>query len=189
MNIPENYEYYTYAEFEQAQETEEKFKLEYDNGLIHYMSPVYPNHERVNNYIANKLTNSIGFNGPCEVFTSDVAVVFENDKSKHEFEPDIMICCDPSKFVKAKYKGIPALVVEILSHSTESRDKDIKHKVYQSFGVPEYWIVDINGRSISVFNNNVDGIYTTTNIYSTGKQFTSFNNIEFTVDNIFAVLK
>jgi Uma2 family endonuclease len=100
-----------------------------------------------------------------------------------------MICCEPNKFIKAKYKGIPALIVEILSYSTQDRDKNIKFNVYQNAGVPEYWIVDINESKITVYSNNNNGEYNTSNIYTIGKKFKSFNNVEFKVDEIFAVLK
>lgn len=39
-------------------------------------------------------------------------------------------------------KGVPDLLVEILSPSTGSRDKVRKKALYERFGVKEYWIVD-----------------------------------------------
>ena len=42
-------------------------------------------------------------------------------------------------------------LVAILSPSTAHRDRGIKLDRYRHFGVPEYWIVDIDGRSLEVW--------------------------------------
>ena len=44
--------------------------------------------------------------------------------------------------------GCVVLVVEVLSPSTAARDRGIKRALYQRAGVPEYWIVDVDARSI-----------------------------------------
>jgi Uma2 family endonuclease len=44
--------------------------------------------------------------------------------------------------------GIPLLAIEILSPSTASRDRGVKRRIYQSAGVGEYWIVDLDARLI-----------------------------------------
>jgi len=38
--------------------------------------------------------------------------------------------------------GVPDLVVEIISPSTERRDRTTKFRTYQQVGVPWYWLVD-----------------------------------------------
>jgi Uma2 family endonuclease len=48
-------------------------------------------------------------------------------------------------------EGPPDLVVEILSPSTAHRDRGIKLERYRHFGVPEYWIVDIDARAVEVW--------------------------------------
>jgi Uma2 family endonuclease len=48
-------------------------------------------------------------------------------------------------------EGAPDLVVEILSPSTEYRDRGIKLERYRHFGVPEYWIVDLDGRAVELW--------------------------------------
>lgn len=66
-----------------------------------------------------------------------------------------MICCDRDKFSNSKFTGIPKLVVEILSYTTRHRDTGIKLNVYESFGVDEYWIVDIAEGKINIYSDNV----------------------------------
>ena len=68
-----------------------------------------------------------------------------------EVEPDIMVRPrmpgPPSSWRKAP---IPMLVVEILSDSTRRRDHLQKRHLYLDIGVPEYWIVDGEERTIRV---------------------------------------
>ena len=40
------------------------------------------------------------------------------------------------------------LAVEILSPSTARLDRQVKRRLYQRQGVPEYWIVDIDARLV-----------------------------------------
>lgn len=40
-----------------------------------------------------------------------------------------------------KVKGIPDLLIEILSPSNQDHDLKTKRRVYERCGVPEYWIV------------------------------------------------
>ena len=48
-------------------------------------------------------------------------------------------------------RGAPNLVVEIGSESTRKRDETIKKRLYERFGVEEYWIVDPELDTIKVY--------------------------------------
>jgi Uma2 family endonuclease len=74
---------------------------------------------------------------------------------RNDYEPDVMffgqakaalIDPDTLKF------PIPDLIVEVLSPSTESRDRGIKFQDYAVHGVGEYWIVDPVAESVEVFH-------------------------------------
>ena len=47
--------------------------------------------------------------------------------------------------------GPPDLVVEILSPSTRSYDRNLKRKRYLESGVAELWLVDVDGRVVEVW--------------------------------------
>jgi Uma2 family endonuclease len=47
--------------------------------------------------------------------------------------------------------GAPDLVVEVLSDSTEHRDRGFKRERYAAYGVPEYWIIDTDAKLIEVY--------------------------------------
>jgi Uma2 family endonuclease len=55
--------------------------------------------------------------------------------------------------------GAPDLVVEVLSDTTRRRDEIIKRRVYEQFGVYEYWRVDPDGRSIRINRRNDHDVY------------------------------
>ena len=68
-------------------------------------------------------------------------------------QPDIMIICDLEENLNEDdyYKGVPSLVVEILSKSTRRKDLIKKLDLYMSCGVKEYWIVNPDNKEITVY--------------------------------------
>lgn len=59
-------------------------------------------------------------------------------------QPDVFVL--PSiAFERWEEAPLPLLVVEALSPSTARYDRGVKRRFYQRAGVPEYWIVDIDG--------------------------------------------
>ena len=49
-------------------------------------------------------------------------------------------------------EGCPSLVVEVVSPSSKKNDRVTKPARYAAFGVPEYWAVDLEGKSIWVWD-------------------------------------
>ncbi len=162
--LAQNYDYMSYDDFLSFNENYQN-KMEYYDGVIICMSPVHPKHNKVQNKIYFQLMMLMGDCSQCDIYTSDVAVKFENEEEKYQFEPDVMICCD-DKFDKSIYVGKPKLVVEVLSRTTESRDLGIKFDIYAKYGVEQYWIVDINEQEIIVYDHNVNGRFMSMITYS-----------------------
>ena len=79
-----------------------------------------------------------------------VAVVLEYESV---VEPDILYVSaarHPILESGVAVHGAPDLVVEILSPSTAKRDQVVKRKLYQNYGVREFWIVDPDVQTIEV---------------------------------------
>jgi Uma2 family endonuclease len=90
------------------------------------------------------------FVSPIDVVLSDVDVLI----------PDLLVVLnDQTEIVTDKnVRGAPALVVEILSPGTKRRDLGIKRRIYDRYGVREYWVVDPEGASVTVHRPSADGI-------------------------------
>jgi Uma2 family endonuclease len=81
---------------------------------------------------------------------------------RNDYEPDIcyfgiakaaLIMPDTLRF------PIPDLVVEVLSPSTEERDRGVKFNDYASHGVGEYWIIDPVAESVELHRLGPDNQY------------------------------
>lgn len=84
-----------------------------------------------------------------------------------EPEPDASVTVKPRR--EYVHTGVPAgsefrLVVEV-SDTTLWRDKGQKARLYAEAGVPEYWIVNIPGRTLIVHRNPVEGEYRSIQTY------------------------
>ena len=74
-----------------------------------------------------------------------------------EVEPDLMVRPAMPTLPKAwADMPTPLLVVEIASRTTRRRDNVQKRVFYSGIGVPEYWIVDRETRSIRVIRPHAD---------------------------------
>ena len=62
---------------------------------------------------------------------------------------------------RAYVDGAPDLVVEVLSQRTRGIDLVQKRALYAMAGVPEYWLVDLETRTVSVLTLK-DGVYDAT---------------------------
>jgi len=59
----------------------------------------------------------------------------------------------PNRFLTV----VPDLVVEVLSPSTERKDRRTKRDIYERNGVREYWLVDSRRRAITVMTRDAQG--------------------------------
>ena len=73
---------------------------------------------------------------------------------RNDYEPDVVFF-GPAKTAGLKPDTlkfpIPDLAVEILSESTERRDRGVKFTDYEAHGVGEYWIIDAEARVLEQY--------------------------------------
>ena len=128
-------------------------KYEIINGEEIMMSPANTRHNRIQGNLSAIIWNYLK-GKRCKVFFETMVNFDENN----HYIPDLVIVCDPSKIKLTHIEGSPDLVVEILSPSTGKRDISIKKKVYERFGVKEYWIISPKEKAIEVYHL-IDGAY------------------------------
>lgn len=89
-------------------------------------------------------THPIGtvFAAPYDVVLSDTDIV----------EPDLLVVLKDgaARITEKNVQGPPDVVIEILSPGTAARDRELKRKRYEHFGVREYWLVDPDGNTLEM---------------------------------------
>ena len=112
-----------YLQGELASET----KHEYIDGYIYAMAGASINHNRIASNIVGELRQHLK-NLPCDVLTADFKV---NINSRKFFYPDVVVICDHDN-ADEYYTETPILIVEVLSDSTQRKDRTLKRLSYQA---------------------------------------------------------
>ncbi len=139
---------------------QEERREELIGGKIIAMSPAATNHNRIADNIHGIFWSYL--RGKKCVPFGDGEKVFLTETD--HYVPDFMVICDRDKIKLDGIHGAPDLVVEVLSPGTAKNDRGVKKAVYESSGVPEYWIVDPAGKSIEVYLLE-DGYYSLENVH------------------------
>ena len=107
---------------------------------------------QIRNYLKGK---------PCKVFVAPFDVRLNADAGDDTVvQPDIVVICDRAKIGGTGSVGAPDMVIEILSPSTSAHDRVRKYKLYLQYGVREYWIVDMDDKSVTAHVLDNERYYT-----------------------------
>ena len=144
MVVQEVLRKFTYADYLNTPD-DARYEL-LDGELI--MSPA-PNrlHQSASIYLSHNLVSLILSAGIGYIFAAPFDVVLSNTDV---VQPDIMFVSSARAHIitDANIRGAPGLVVEILSPSTENRDRVFKRALYARHGVKEYWLADTRRKTI-----------------------------------------
>ena len=131
-------------------EIEEYEKGEFINGEKIMHSPARHAHNHVSSLIVRLLSTYTSAH-------SNGVIVYEKALcgfSRNDYEPDIA-WFGPEKTAllvpDTSIYPIPDFIIEIISLSSEKRDRGVKLQDYAAHGVPEYWIVDADKRTIEQY--------------------------------------
>jgi Uma2 family endonuclease len=107
-------------------------------GEAHAMSPApTTRHQLLVARLTRKWANFLE-KKPCEVFPAPTDLKLSDTDV---VQPDLLVVCEPDKIKPTHIEGPPALVIEILSPSTELLDRGRKLDLYAASGVKEVWLV------------------------------------------------
>lgn len=151
----------SYEEFLEINENSDA-RMEYINGEIIMLSSPNVNHQDISGRLYLMLSAYLK-GKKCRVYYApfDVTLFKVNIRDPDVVQPDLLIACDIEEKVntKGRYTGVPALVIEILSPGTRTKDMVDKLNTYMMSGVREFWVVDPANQSCLVYgfkDNQVD---------------------------------
>ena len=139
--------------------------------------------------IGNQITDSL-----CRVFGDSVQYQWRENDDK-AVVPDVSIICNMKDRKNISFTGIPRMVMEVLSDSTEDYDRNEKMDIYKKVGVSEYWIVDWRKKQVEIymFDFKEDGTsytYLFKKVTEKNKeelQLVMFPNLHITFDELFHI--
>ncbi len=80
------------------------------------------------------------------------SAVFLNEDDQNYVEPDISVICDKDMIDDKGCNGAPDWIIEITSPSDPQKDYGVKLFKYRTAGVREYWIVNPQKKTVTVFD-------------------------------------
>lgn len=141
----------SFAELQQWPDDSCRYEL-YDGEVIVVPAP-FPRHQRVAAHIADLLreyeqdAGGLVFHAPLDIVLSEYDVV----------QPDVVFFRKERRHLIHMMQPArvpPDLAVEVLSRSTEARDRGRKLELLARFDVPEYWIVDPVANILEIYTND-----------------------------------
>ncbi|GHU74829.1 hypothetical protein FACS1894188_04330 [Clostridia bacterium] len=143
-----------------AEKYQDERPYEVLGGQIYYMASPTTNHGTVQSNIYNIFEKFLK-GKKCRAFNVPTDIFFDDENT---LVPDVFIVCNRDIIKLDGIHGAPDLIVEVLSRSTEKKDRGSKKSVYEKYGVKEYWLVDVVKRSIEIYILK-DGKYELDNVY------------------------
>jgi Uma2 family endonuclease len=172
-----------------ALEEKAEYRSEFDDGIVEAMAGGTLKHAQIINNIdraiAKKLKES------CNSVTSEVKIRVEDYRKF--YYPDVFVFCGEPVFYQKREDTIinPILIVEVLSDSTEAKDRGEKMLAYRSLeSLQEYVLVSQNNAVVEQYIKNSDGNWmhkATIGLQSTVK-FESIE-VELTLEEIYQRVK
>ena len=140
---------YTIADIEELPEGE---RAELINGELFRMDAPTWIHQDILVNLVFEIKKYIRKNtGKCKVMPAPFAVYIKKDKYNY-VEPDISVICDEGKKCEKGCQGAPDWIIEIVSSSSKTMDYERKVILYREAGTREYWIVDPEIETVTVYD-------------------------------------
>jgi Uma2 family endonuclease len=168
-----------------AWEREQPIKHEFFHGEVFAMAGGTPRHNALCVSMSAELRAVMRSRG-CAVLSSDQRLAFP-PQARYVY-PDVTVICGPFMFQPGTNDVItnPAVLVEVLSSSTEEYDRGLKWTGYQRISsLTDYLLVAQVEARIEHYRRNADGSWTY-RVVGPGEQIALTGGGEFAVDAIYA---
>jgi Uma2 family endonuclease len=135
----------TYEDYAALPDDGRRYEL-YEGELVMNPSP-RPRHQVVIGNLYMLMAEHVRRRGLGEVYLSPIDVILSRISV---LQPDLVfVARDRLGIVTERaIEGLPTLVVEVLSPSTNARDRGVKQALYARYGVAYYWVVDPPARRV-----------------------------------------
>ncbi len=126
-------------------------------------------HQDILGWVFVQLYNHVRAHGGGKVFVSAVDVVLS---PTNVVQPDVLFVSDADRerVTAPNVQGAPTLAVEVLSDARHDRVR--KRRLYEQFGVREYWIADPHRRQVEVYRLE-GGAYPSPAVFNAGDTLTT----------------
>ena len=121
-----------------------------EGNLVKEPSPEYL-HQKVSMYLSSDMHQFVKSQDLGEVLAAPMDVYLDEE---NVFQPDILFIAKEnlSLIEKDGIHGPPDIVIEILSPSNAYHDVSTKLRIYEKYGVTEYFIVDPSSKDVTRYS-------------------------------------
>ncbi len=145
----------TVDEWRELERTNPDAKYEYIDGQVYLMSGRSLAHSRIGSNTVRALEDVLE-NKPCYVYNSDASVSLSETRYTY---PDASVSCDPRDQPATEQLQLqaPRVVVEVLSDSTEGKDRIKKAHLYRACPtIQEYMLIATKYQAVEVQRRSGD---------------------------------
>ena len=138
----------TYKDYEALPADGRRYEIH--DGELSVTPAPSPQHQIISGNLNEILRHHIKTHGLGQLFYAPIDCILSETTI---VQPDL-VYLDTTRLSLVSGRGIegaPTLVVEILSPSTTLIDQSTKRQLYRRYGVPYYWIVDHEARTIEAY--------------------------------------
>ena len=125
-------------------------RVELIDGYFYDMASPSTTHQALLGNIYAQFLACMNSHPECELFMAPLDVRLGSDENTI-VQPDLLIICNRTDNEKRRINGAPDFVLEILSPTTRYHDQFRKLNKYRQAGVREYWIVDPEKKTVTVY--------------------------------------
>ncbi len=138
----------TYKDYEVLPADGRRYELH--EGELSVTAAPNPQHQRIIRNLNEVLWHYVKSRGLGEVLFAPIDCILDETTV---IQPDL-VYLDSSRLSIVSSRGLegpPTLVVEVLSPATTLVDRSTKRQLYARYGVPYYWIVDPEARTVEAY--------------------------------------